>query len=201
MDPLALEALFGAILDELADKGYAAWSLTAVAGAVGLRKAEVEAEFADKDACLFAAHERVSSELVERARGGCEDGYEWPQRVHRGLCAVLEMLAARPRIAVALTQSFPAIGPAAYRRYCELIEAFVPLLREGREFSGAEAELPSEVELLAAGAAEALIFGAVEAGRTEELPEMGPEILFSVLVPFIGPQRAAEEMHEAAGAQ
>jgi hypothetical protein len=71
-------------------------------------------------------------------------------------------------------------------------------MKEGREYSEVEEELPGEVELLAVGAAEAIIFGEVDAGRAERLPKMMPEILFSILVPFLGPDRAAEEMRSAA---
>jgi hypothetical protein len=73
-------------------------------------------------------------------------------------------------------------------------------MEEGREYSEADEELPTEVELLAVGAAEAIIFAEVDAGRAQRLPGMMPEILFSVLVPFMGPDRAADEMRNAAAA-
>ncbi|MGN6557065.1 MAG: hypothetical protein ACTHLH_03535, partial [Solirubrobacterales bacterium] len=78
-----------------------------------------------------------------------------------------------------------------------LLQRFVPFMQEGRGYSEMDEELPSEVELLAVGAAESIIFGEVEAGRAERLPAMMPEILFSVLVPFIGPGRAADAMRSA----
>jgi hypothetical protein len=53
------------------------------------------------------------------------------------------------------------------------------------------------VEMLAVGAAEAIIFEEVEAGRAAQLPGLGPAILFSVLVPFLGPERASVEMERA----
>ena len=74
----------------------------------------------------------------------------------------------------------------------------MPYVSEGREHAPVAEELPGEVELLALGAAEAIIFAEIDAGRAERLPAKMPEILFSVLVPFIGPQRAAEEMRTAA---
>jgi hypothetical protein len=58
--------------------------------------------------------------------------------------------------------------------------------------------LPADVELLAVGAAESLIFAEVDAGRAERLPSMLPEILFCVLVPFLGPDLAGDEMRSAA---
>jgi hypothetical protein len=96
-----------------------------------------------------------------------------------------------------MLRSFPEIGPPAYQRYLVLLSRFVPFVREGRKHAGAFEDLPPEVELLALGAAKAIIFREVEEGRTERLPRMLPEILFSILVPFLGPDRAAEEMQAA----
>jgi hypothetical protein len=109
-------------------------------------------------------------------------------------------MAAKPAQAKALVRSFPAIGPRAYRRYVEFLDGFVAAMREGRDYAEAEAELPDEVELMAIGAGESLIFAEIDAGRCAGLPAMLPEILFSVLVPFLGPERAEEEMKSAAAA-
>jgi hypothetical protein len=113
---------------------------------------------------------------------------------------LLEELAAAPQMAQVLTRSFPAIRPSAYELYVGLLGRFVPFMHEGRDYAEVDEELPREVELLAVGAAEAIIFGEVDAGRSETLPELMPEILFSVLVPFMGPDRAAHEMRSAAAA-
>ena len=43
---------------------------------------------------------------------------------------------------------------------------------------------------MAVGGAEAVIFEEVLSGRTEELPTLLPDILFTVLVPYIGPEAA-----------
>jgi hypothetical protein len=55
-------------------------------------------------------------------------------------------------------------------------------------------ELPGEVEVLAVGAVEAIVMERIQAGETASLPELGPEILFSLLVPFVGPGTANEAM-------
>lgn len=191
------EALLLAMLVELTGKGYREASVEGAARVAGVDAKEAEAEFASKDECLFAAYDRVSEQILERATAGCEDGLPWPERVRGGLSALLDAVAARPQLAQAITRSFPGIRPSTYERYVELLSCFVPYMREGREYSGVEEELPGEVELLAVGAAESIIFGEVEAGRAGSLPRMMPEILFSVLVPFLGPDRAASEMRNA----
>jgi AcrR family transcriptional regulator len=198
MDAQQRDTLLRAMLDELALAGYREASVERARAVAHVSTEEFEAEFGDKDGCLFAAYDRLTDQVVTRASAECAGGEPWPDRIRAGLEALLEELAAQPRMARALTRSFPGIRPAAYERYVDLLSRFVPFMREGRGYSEVDEELPGEVELLAVGAAEAIIFGEVDAGRAERLPQMLPEILFSVLVPFMGPDRAAEEMRSAA---
>jgi hypothetical protein len=44
-----------------------------------------------------------------------------------------------------------------------------------------------------------LIFDELQASRAETLPGLFPDLLFAMLVPYLGPQAAAEEMRRAAG--
>jgi len=195
------EKLFRSLMAELADKGYGDLELEGPLREAGVSVAEFEVEFADKDSCLFAAYDHLAEWTVSTVIQRCEPDEEWPRRVRAGLEALLQAIAAEPAMARAMTRVFPGIRPSAYVRYVELLERFVPLVREGRDYSDLEEELPVEVELLAVGAAEAIIFDELDAGRAERLPRMMPEVLFSLLVPFMGPERAAEEMRSAAAAQ
>jgi AcrR family transcriptional regulator len=200
MQPAARERLFEAMLLELAERGYDAMKVADVLTLSGISKADFAAEFADKDACLFAAYEQLTERLTRKIVEGCALGEEWPQRVRGGLFALLEELAGAPEMARVAVRTFPAISPEARAHYQELIEGFASLLTGGREFSSMGAELPAEVEMLAVGAAEAIVFEEIEAGRAVQLPALGPAILFSVLVPFLGPEAASAEMQRASEA-
>jgi AcrR family transcriptional regulator len=200
MDAQQRDTLLRAMLQELAENGYRDTSVERARELAGVTAAEYQLEFADKDECLFAAYDRLTEQMFTIASASCDSADPWPDRVRLGLETLLRELAAHPDMARAVTRSFPGIRPAAYQRYVELLSRFVPLMEEGRRYSEVDEELPGEVELLAVGAAEAIIFGEVDAGRAERLPEMMPEILFSVLVPFMGPDRAADEMRNAAAA-
>jgi hypothetical protein len=200
MDVQQRDTLLRAMLQELVGKGYAEASTECAREAAGVSAAEFEAEFGGKDECLFAAYDRLTERVVMRASAECDGSEPWPERVRVGLESVLQAVAAYPELAKAMTRAFPGIRPAAYERYVGLLAQFEPFMRGGREYSGLEEELPGEVELLAVGAAEAIIFTEVDAGRAGRLPQMMPEILFSILVPFMGPERAADEMRSAAAA-
>ncbi len=197
MQAAAKERLLEAVLIELADSGYGAMEVADVLTLSGISKADFEAEFPDKDACLFAAYDQLTERLARKSAEGCGLGGKWPQRVRRGLEALLEELAAAPAMARVAIRAFPAIGPEARTRYQDFVEGFGPLLSEGRKFSGTGEELPVEVEMLAVGAAEAIVFEEIEAGRAAQLPALAPAILFSVLVPFLGPEAASAEMEKA----
>jgi AcrR family transcriptional regulator len=197
MQPAARERLLEAMLSELDERGYEALSVAGALDGAGVSRADFEAEFADKDACLFAAYEQLTEGLARRTREGCARGGEWPTCVRRGLEALLAELAAAPARARVAIRAFPAISPEARARYQAFVESFAPLLQGGRKLAGPGAELPGEVEMLAIGAAEAIVFDEIEAGRAGQLGALAPEILFSVLVPFLGPEAASAEMQKA----
>lgn len=185
------------MLVELAEKGSSDLSVSTVLLSVGVSEAAFEEEFNDKESCLFAAYDALTERMVDLAAANCDSGAPWPKRASAGLRALLEELAAKPEMANAVMLSFPGVSPGAYQRYVDLLARFLPLVREGREYSDLRQALSPRVELLAVGAAEAIIFAEVDAGRAARLPAMIPEILFSLLVPFMGPERAAEEMGSA----
>jgi hypothetical protein len=197
---LERERLLDAMLEEMVESGPQGAEVEAALRRAGLDGEEWLAEFLDKDSCLFAAYEQLTERLARRTGEGCSLGEDWPQRVRCGLEALLEELAGAPAVAALLIRAFPAIGPDARARYQEFVESFGPLLSGGRELSAAGAELPREVEMLAVGAAEAIVFEEIEAGRAAQLPSLAPAILFSLLVPFLGPEAASVEMKRASEA-
>lgn len=188
------------MLVELAQRGYGDASVERAMRASETPPSAFESEFADKDECLFAAYDLLTERVVEKAVGGCDGGEDWPDRVRAGLLAVLRELAAEPEMAKVMVRSFPSIRPSCYERYVHFLGRFLPYMKEGRTYSGLAEDLPAEVELLAVGAAESIIFSELDAGRADRLPSLMPEILFSVLVPFIGPDRAADAMRSASAA-
>jgi AcrR family transcriptional regulator len=195
MDDERRKELFREMLIELSREGYEAAALEPVLARAGVSPEEFGAEFGDLEGCLFAAYSYAEEAVVELARASAPRELPWSVRVRCGLEAVLDEAAAQPEIARAMTRAFPSIRPEAQRRYVELLDRLARCFSEGRRQT--EEELPGEVELMAVGSAEAIIFSEVDAGRATQLPKLMPEILFSVLVPFIGPEQAGEEMRAA----
>jgi AcrR family transcriptional regulator len=205
MEPAVRERLHEAVLAELGSKGRDGVGLAEVLRSAEVGEEEFAAEYADLDALIDAAYERLTIQLDAAVQVGCATGGdwfgasrpEWPQRVRAALEALLAELAANPAAAQALTTAYPSLGPAQQARYQAFVESFARALRVRREMGGLVDGLPGEVDLLAVGAAEAIVAEEIASGRTEELPAMVPSILFSVLAPYLGPAEAIAEMEKA----
>lgn len=196
MEPASRERLLDALLVELGEKGYEELDLVRVLRLCGISKTAFETELVDKYTALFAAYDQLTKRVQSRAADACQaaGSAPWPQRVRCGVQALLGELGSKPRDAAVLIRGFPSLGAEARARYQTFVGELAPLLAEGRRFADTVEELPAEVEMLAVGAAEAIVFDEIEAGRATGLPGKCPEILFSVLVPFLGPEAASAEM-------
>jgi AcrR family transcriptional regulator len=203
MEPAVREQLLELMLDELGEKGRKGISLPDVLARADVSEADFAAEFDDLDACLDVAYDQLTARIERAVRLGCAGAWPpgadpgWPDRVRAGLEALLAELTDDPLRARTLIRAYPSLGNRAQVRYQSFVNRFGPLLTGGREFSGAADQLPASVEMLAVGAAEAIVFEEVASGRAEGLPKLLPSILFSVLVPFLGPAAAAAEMEKA----
>jgi AcrR family transcriptional regulator len=185
--------LLEAMLEELAEKGYPALDVDAAIQRAHLEGGEWSELFPDKDTCLLAALEELSDQMRAVIADGCRDGAGPTERISGGIRALLGELARRAAMAEALVRSFSAIGPAAVAHHQAFVEGLAALLTPARNLAEG-VDLPAEVELLAIGAAEALVMDRIRVGQTKTLPDLGPEIIFSVLVPFTGPAAATEAM-------
>jgi AcrR family transcriptional regulator len=191
------ERLLRAMVREIAEHGYDEVSVAQVVARAGTSRGTFYEEFASKDEALLAAYDSMLDVLIERVRSSFSVGDPWPMKVRLALGVLLRELASNPEIARLATVDIPAAGPIAHERYRQGIERFLPLFRQGREYSGRDDELPEDAELMAVGGAEAIVFDEVTGGRVESLPSLLPDILFTLLVPYLGPEEAVEQMRRA----
>lgn len=205
MEPAVRQRLLEQALLELEQRGRDGIVLEHLLESTEVDEGDFAATFGDLDGCLDDAYEDLTARLERTVRERCEAGAErpapaqsdWPSRVRGGLEALLAVLAAKPRLASALTRAYPSLGSPQQARYHRFVARFEPMLTPGRAFAGADVELPRNVEALAVGAAEAIVFDQIQAGETRQLEQQAPSILFSVLVPFLGPEAAGAEMEKA----
>jgi AcrR family transcriptional regulator len=179
-----------------AAKGYEATTVSDVIEAAGVSRATFYEMFEDKSACFLEAYDAVIDVLVAHVTSAFESaaGDPWPERIGAGLRALVELLAAESDIARMAMVEVTAAGDDARARYRAALARFTPFLEEGRDYSSQPGELPPDTARFAIGGATSMIFDEIRAGRGPELQRILPDLLFAVLMPYLGPEEAENEM-------
>jgi len=192
------ERLLEAMVRVAAERGYEAATVAAVIEIAGVSRTTFYEMFEDKDDCFLAAYDAVFDVLIHQVEAAYrETAGPWPGRVHNALAALVELMAAEADVARMAMVEVTAAGPVARQRYRDALLRFTPFLDEGRGFSEHAAMLPATTSRLAIGAAATLLFDEIRAGRGTDLDQLLPDLVFAVLMPFIGPEAAAREMRIA----
>jgi AcrR family transcriptional regulator len=190
------ERLREAMVRVAAAKGYEATTVADVTEFAGVSQATFFEMFEDKAACFLEAYDAVFDVLVAHVTTAFEAAADepWPERIAAMLRALVELLAAEADIARMAMVEVTAAGDDARERYRAALARFTPFLEEGRTYSGQGDELPPDTARFAIGGATSMIFDEVRAGRGPELKRLLPDLVFAVLMPYLGPEAAEDEM-------
>ena len=85
----------------------------------------------------------------------------------------------------------PAAGPKALARRDAALRQFTGFLGAGR--AETSVELPGITSLSIAGGINELLYSEILHGATARLESRLPDLMFWIVLPFLGPERAAEE--------
>jgi AcrR family transcriptional regulator len=193
------ERLREAMVRVAAEKGFAATTITEVVERAGVSSATFYELFEDKESCFLEAFDAVNAVVVAHVSAAYLSTNEepWPERVTAAVRAMVELLAAEADIARLTMVEVTAAGEEARRRYESALDRFAPFLEEGRQYSR-QKDLPPDTARFAIGAATAMIFDEIRAGRGAELIDVLPDLVFAVLMPYLGPGEAEKEMRRIA---
>jgi AcrR family transcriptional regulator len=183
-----------------AAKGYEATTAADVVEAAGVRRETFEEMFVGKEGCFLEAYDAVIDVLVAHVSTAFEStvGQPWPDRIIAALRALVELLATEHDIARMAMVEVTAVGEDARIRYRGALGRFTYFLEEGRSASTQGDELPADTARFAIGGATSMIFDEVRAGRGPELRRILPDLVFAVLMPYLGPEAAEDEMRRVA---
>ena len=174
-----------------------ATTIVEVARRAGVGRRTFYEHFGDKESCFLDAHDWLLQRLADYAAPAYERAGPWPERVRRGLAAILTAIAYRPAGARVALIDVLAAGPRAHRRHLAAIDAFVPYIDQGRSETPLGSALPPNLARIVAGSVVARIHEQVATGHTSDLRRLHPELLYLVLLPYLGHQRAHQEREQA----
>jgi AcrR family transcriptional regulator len=185
-----------AVVKVAAAKGYEATTVSDVIEFAGVSQETFDEMFAGKEDCFLEAYEAVFDVLIAHVTAAFEAASDqtWPEQIAAGLRALVELLSMEADIARMAMVEVTAAGDDARERYRTMLTRFTPFLEQGRTYSGQGDELPADTARFAVGGATSMIFDEIRAGRGPELKRILPDLVFAVLMPYLGSEAAEDEM-------
>jgi len=179
-----------------ATKGYEATTVTDVIEFAGVSRATFYEFFDGKTDCFLEAYDAIIDVLVAHVTSAFEAARDelWPEQIAAGLGALVELLSGEADIARMAMVEVTAAGDDARERYRAALSRFTPFLEEGRAYSGQGDELPPDTARFAIGGVASMLFDEIRADRGEELKRVLPDLVFAVLMPYLGSEAAEDEM-------
>jgi len=193
------DLILAAMIRVVGREGYKETSVADVIEEAGVSRTTFYKHFEDKHECFLAAYEVLVEQVFAEVITNCNGSQSWLQRMEKGLETIVKLFALDPELARTAVVEVAAAGADARQMHWDAVARFTQYLDDGRELSDGR-ELPENISLMSAGAVSGLIFDELLAGRAAQLPAMLPDLLFAMLVPYIGPSAAAEEMRRVAAA-
>lgn len=181
--------LISSMIETVAELGYGKATVAKVTKPAKVSRRTFYETFSNKEDCYRAAYEASFEYLRDQALAAAAEE-EWPGSVRAGLEALLESLASHPKLAAFFLVSPAGVGDAiAARHHLAMRELVETLVSKAPKKSAAGVAAETRVEALAGGLAR-LAAMKVNAGRSEELPALLPDLVELFLRPFVGSEDA-----------
>lgn len=192
------ERLIAALAAAVAEKGFAAVTLSDIVKGAKVSRRVFYANFESKEQCFLAAFDVVVDHLRELIAEAVARTDGWPQQAIAATRATLAFLAAEPDLARLCLVESRAAGPAVTARFNQAVAELVPLLARGRHERPEGERLPDSTEDSTIGSLVSLAHRKVAAGEAARLEDLLPDCAELILLPYLGPAEAGSLARTAA---
>ena len=143
--------------------------------------------FHDKEACFIAAYDAVIARLLRAVDAAYSEGERpWAERIATAVQAVIEQFVAEPERARLVIVEVLAAGRIALEHRDAALGRFAVFFESGQaSLPGGMAGKETLTQAVIGGLYEALYTSIVE-DQTDQLPALVPDLLYCVLVPYLG---------------
>ncbi|HYI99574.1 MAG TPA: helix-turn-helix domain-containing protein [Thermoleophilaceae bacterium] len=190
------ERIVRAMTAAVGEHGYHGTRVSDVVWRAGVSRKTFYELFGGKDDCFAATYAHWLDWLLDTSLDAFETQEQWVDRLRAALTALLGALAREPDVARLCFAEAMAAGEQAARRRDDWMTAFAAVF----DFPGApRGALGEALRTGRVGELSELLRREVAAGRARRLPELGPELMYSMVLPFLGADAAQHELDRARG--
>jgi AcrR family transcriptional regulator len=181
----AMKALAG-------ENGYHEASIADVIKRAGVTRKAFYRLFEDKEHCFIQAYERDLARLLTLTLEAFETQDAWVDRVRAALSALLHALARDPAAARLCFIEVMTAGPRAIAARNEAMRGFTIVFDTGRLED--DRARPPALALNMVGGMSEIVHREIAAGRAENLPDVLPDLMYTAVLPMLGPETAEREL-------
>jgi AcrR family transcriptional regulator len=181
------ERILAAVAEVCSASGYVAMSVEDIVVTSGVSRRTFYDNFRGKQDVYLAAYDEVTKQLLTRVYASFEEADGLVAKVRDSLLTFLTFVAEEPAFADMCIVEVLAAGPTAIERRNATMAAFAELIAKAAAAELPKSKLPPALtaETLVGGIYE-VVYARVLQGRGDELPGLLPDLLFSVLLPYLG---------------
>jgi AcrR family transcriptional regulator len=191
------DRILAATVDVVAERGYPATRVVDIIERAQVSRKTFYELFRDKEDCFLHAFDVAAGALMYVTNQGYESAPDapWAERVRLGLANFLQIIADRPTAAKVCIVEVLAAGPKALARRDSVMRQFTEYIERGRVETSVV--LPQMTSIALVGGIYELLYSEILHGATAQLPARLPDILYWVVHPFLGDERAEQERESA----
>jgi AcrR family transcriptional regulator len=188
------DRILAAVADVVSAAGYAAMSVEDIVVTAGLSRRTFYDHFKGKEEAFLASYDAIAGQLTEQVAETYRAHDTMVERARECLRTFLEFVASEPAFADMCIVEVLAAGPEAVARRNRAMAGFAGLIESaGADALPKRALPPSLTAETVVGGIYEVIYARILQGRTNELPELMPDLLYSILLPYIGNDAAKAE--------
>src|SRR5215213_2557490 len=190
----AREPLHQALIDLCWEHGLEDVTIEMLCARAGIGRAEFDARYADLEDCFYAAYAAEFGRYRRQAEAARAGLTSWRERLRATAYALLRYLAEDERVTHFTVIEVRRGGERAQLLIGEGIEELIDLLDEGRSQPGAPDSLTRPTAESVAGGLFNQLYLAFAHGDSPHESEVVPEAMYTAVLPYVGPEAAAEEL-------
>jgi AcrR family transcriptional regulator/DNA-binding MarR family transcriptional regulator len=181
------------------EHGYAGMTATAVIASAGVSRKTFYDVFESAEDCYLAAFEDSLSQLAAVATPAYERGGSPSERVRAALVETLAFIEREPDTGGLALSYLVGRGPQVLEPRASVLAFLQRVVEEGDSEARARRKLsPLAAEMIVAGAL-AVIYRRWQA-RPRDLSGLVNELMWMIVLPYVGPARAARQLTRAVAA-
>jgi AcrR family transcriptional regulator len=181
------ERLLNGVVEAVAEHGFNETTIGKITDAAKVSRRTFYEYFAGKEDCFLAAYEMIDAHVRGSMLAVSEPSAPWPEQVRARLAALLDVLSRDLAVARFFLVEPLAAGGEIAARYRDSMQLLAEVIRPQSSLSEMDVEVRDQALM---GGIATLITRRLNAGESDRLGELLPDLTELALAPYLGRDEA-----------